>query len=181
MAPPRMRPRFERVVAASPDAVVHRLAHALNDPRSPFVAQVAGRHLHLRVAAPERRLWSPHLNLEVEPHPEGALVLGHFGPHPDVWTFFVALYAVLAFTATVGLLFGASQWMLGTTPVAFWAVPLALLLALLVYGLALVGQRLSQEQMRQLYHFVDDLLTATASTDPPGADGVLKSPTPRET
>lgn len=156
MAPPPFRPRFEIVSPRPPDAVLGRLRTALDAPDAPCTGQIAGEHVHLRIARSQRRLWSPFLSLQVSRHPEGALLRGHFGPHPDVWTFFVALYAVLAFCGVVGLLFGLSQWMLGTPPVAFWAIPLALVLAGGVYGLALAGQRLSRPQLLLLRAFVED-------------------------
>ncbi|WP_457654007.1 hypothetical protein [Rhodocaloribacter sp.] len=155
MDTPRMRPRFEIVSARPPADVLARLRDQLEHTDCPCTGQIAGKHVHLRVDERDRRLWSPHLDVEVEPYDGGALLRGHFGPHPDVWTFFVALYAVLAFAVMVGLLFGASQWMLGTPPVALWAVPAALVLAAVIYGLALLGQRLSQDHMRRLRSFVE--------------------------
>lgn len=155
MDTPRMRPRFEIVSKRPPAEVLARLREQIDRADCPCSGQIAGKHVHLRVQEKDRRLWSPHLDVDVEPYDGGALLRGHFGPHPEVWTLFVALYAVLAFAAMVGLLFGASQWMLGTPPTAFWAVPAALVLAAVIYGLALIGQRLSQDHMRRLRAFIE--------------------------
>jgi Flp pilus assembly protein TadB len=72
----------------------------------------------------------------------------------------VALYAVIGLLGFAGLLFGLVQWWLGTTPVALWSVPAALVLGGAVYALALAGQRLSQAQIVQLRAFLDDAVGA---------------------
>jgi hypothetical protein len=76
----------------------------------------------------------------------------------DIWSFFVALYAISAFAAMVGLIFGYSQWTLGSAPVGFWVVPVAVVLAGIVYALALTGQKLSQDQMYMLRAYVEDAI-----------------------
>ncbi len=160
MAPPRIRPRFELVAPCSSEEALDRLRAALDAGDAPCTGQIAGAHVHLRIAPGQRRLWSPFLSLEVNRQGGDTVLRGHFGPHPDVWTFFVALYAVLAFGGVVGLLFGLSQWMLRTSPVALWAVPASLALAAVLYGLALVGQRLGHPQLQLLRTFVE---TATGA------------------
>ncbi|MCB0291751.1 MAG: hypothetical protein KDH97_15965, partial [Calditrichaeota bacterium] len=95
-------------------------------------------------------------SLEVEEHSDGAVLRGLFGPKPNVWTLFMGMYLAIGFSGTTGLMFGLSQWSLGMPPLLLWSVPAALLAGAAVYGLALYGQRLSQEHMYVLRQFVDE-------------------------
>ena len=158
MATPRLRPRFECVVPAAPGEVRARLRSALDAPGCPCTGSILHGHVRLRIPRARRRSWSPQLELEAAPHPEGTLLQGRFGPHPSVWTFFVALYAVLAFVALGAGLFALSQWMLGQPRSALWVLGAAAVLFVLAYAVALSGRRLAQEQMRQLRTFVDHAL-----------------------
>jgi hypothetical protein len=155
-----MRPRFEVVVPRPAVQTLQGLRAALEQPGAPYVGSVVGKHVLVKVRPGERRLWSPQLEVDVEGHPDGTLLRGLFAPQPDVWTFFVALYAVIGLLGFAGLLFGLVQWWLGTTPVALWSVPAALVLGGAVYALALAGQRLSQAQIVQLRAFLDDAVGA---------------------
>jgi len=159
MTPPRIRPRFEIASAGSPSDLIEGIRTRLDQATTPVNGQIAGTHIHLRVPRPEQRIWSPHLYIEIVPTESGSLLLGHFGPHPDVWTFVVALYAILGFVGTVGLIFGGSQWMLGTPPVAMWVAPVAIVLAAVLYVLSLIGQHLGHDQMRQLRAFIEESIS----------------------
>ncbi len=147
---PRLRPRFEVEVARAPQQVLRGLEAALADPDGPCRGRIVGRHALLHVREDLRHTWSPYLDLEVEPWGEGALLRGRFGPHPSIWSFFAALYAICAFVALGGLVVGLSQLSLGFPAWGLWAVPGALVLAAVVYVVALTGQRLAQAQMHAL-------------------------------
>lgn len=94
---------------------------------------------------------------------------GRFGPHPHVWTMFVAIYAHIAFLAIGGSMYGISQWMLHESPWALWLVPGAGLLAGVVYLSAFYGQGLGSEQMYVLRSFVADALEADEEPPSPQA------------
>lgn len=163
MVSPRLRPRFEINVPFPVEETIERLTqHAGKDDRS-FESTIAGRHLHLNIRSRERRIWSPHLNLEVLSSPAGSLVKGHFGPRSDIWTLVMALYAICGFLVVMGLLFAASQWMLGMTAWAFWIVAGALVVVVIVYILALIGQAFSQDQMHALLSEVEEAIGAEHS------------------
>jgi len=151
---PRIRPRFVIFSPVPPTQFITMLRERLDDGTCPCTGQVAGTHIHLRIRRSERRIWSPHLNVDVQADKQGCVLRGHFGPHPDVWTFFIAMYAILSFAGIVGLLFGLSQWMIESPPVALWILPGTLVLACMLYGFAIAGQRLGQDQMRLLRDIV---------------------------
>lgn len=171
MTGPRLRPRFELVAPGRPADVLHALRASLEAPDAPCVGHVLAPHARLAVHEADRHFWSPHLEVEVTAHPDGAHLRGLFGPHPSVWTFFAALYAVLIFAGAGCLIFGGSQWMLGQPPWALWGVPAALFLLGGVYGITLSGQNLAQEQMWQLRSILEHAAGAVPAGRSPAAAG----------
>lgn len=156
MISPRMRPRFEMHVPCSAPEALKRLSEELTESDSQCTGRLAGNHIHLNIIREEQRIWSPQLNLEVTDEDAGAIIHGHFGPRADIWTFIMALYAMSAFIVLMGLLFAASQWMLGMPTWALWPVGGAVVIGVIVYILALIGQGLSQDQMKVLLSFVEE-------------------------
>jgi hypothetical protein len=126
----------------------------LQQPDCPYTGRIIqNRHIILRITPEERHYWSPVLAVDAHPHPDGTLLRGYFGPHPNVWSLFVALYAGTAFATLLACMYGFSQWMIQESPQALWALPIGLLLWAGIYGVALMGQRLAQAQMLQLRDF----------------------------
>ena len=158
MTIPRMRPRFSIPVALSPDQTLNRLRGHLKAGEHLCTGEVVHRHAIVTIQKDVRTFWSPVMDFEVTEADEGASLEGKFGPHPDVWTMFVAIYALEAILATAGLMYGASQWTLGQYPSALWAVALAAVLGLATYGSAFVGQALSARQMHRLERFLQGAL-----------------------
>lgn len=146
--PPRMRPRVDRVVSLPPDEVLRRVRKAIEAQTCAGTASPG--HLDLCVTRERQRLFSPHLNLELQPSELGTRMHGYFGPNPHVWALYLAMYSTLAFIAIVGLCVGLAQLTLGQLSWGLLAVPGAGLGAAAVYGSAFIGQRLSAEQMEML-------------------------------
>jgi hypothetical protein len=156
--PPRLRPRFEAPVSLSARQVLTRLEANLSEPACPCRGHTAGSHALLYIRDDLRHTWSPYLDLAVEQGADGSLLRGRFGPHPNIWTFFAALYAICAFIALAGLIVGVSQWSLGFSATGFWALPATAVVAGIVYAVALMGQGLAQKQMHQLRQFLNRTL-----------------------
>lgn len=160
MAAPRMRPRFEAVVPRAPSNLLAEIHRRLSAPDCPYSGTIAGHHALLHMRRELQHTWSPYLDLAVEQHARGALLRGRFGPHPSLWTFFVALYAICAFVGLAAAIMGFAQWSLSFPPTALWGIPVTVALALVVYAIALIGQGLAQEQMHLLRAFLNELATA---------------------
>ena len=135
-----MRPRFERVVPQPPAQTLQHINDTLEQPDGACTGSILGRHVRLRIREDQRTFWTPQLDVEVEAHPDGALIRGLFGPHPDIWTFFIATYAVMTFCGITGLPFGLVQWSLGWSPWALWSVPISILMIGSVYVVALIAE-----------------------------------------
>lgn len=153
MARVEVRPHFELDVALAPDAVALRLSDAISKAPS-IEGSVLSRHAQLTIPAAKRRLWSPWLAFEIEEAPGGAHLSGVFLPHPNVWTLWFAVMAVLGFVALAATMFGWSQWLAEQPAWAFWLVPVSTLAAGALYAGALVGQRLGADEMEHIRGFV---------------------------
>lgn len=150
----RMRPRFQYVVPCPPAQALSSFQLRLQQPDCPYTGRIIqNRHIILRIAPEERHYWSPVLAVDAHPHPDGTLLRGYFGPHPNVWSLFVAMYAGTAFATLLACMYGVSQWLVQEPPLALGALPLGALMGLAIYGVALFGQRLAQDQMLQLRDF----------------------------
>ena len=154
---PRPRPRFELESELGAQEVVRRVHEALKHSKQVVGLTHEGR-LELTVPNDAQHLWSPQLIVDVEERDSGSLLRARFGPHPAVWTMYIALCAVLVIVAMLALAFGFSQWLIDQTPWALWVAPGAAVLAALAFGAAFVGQGLSSEQMYELRAFLDRTL-----------------------
>lgn len=152
---PRLRPRFSRVVPCHPALALARVRLRLREAESPYTGVVTQNHMVLKICETDRHYWSPQLSVDADPHPEGTLLRGHFGPHPNVWTLFLALYAAVIFTLVFAAMYAASQWLISQPPTALWAFPAGGLLLGGIYSVAWFGQRLAHDQMQQLSDFFD--------------------------
>jgi hypothetical protein len=117
-----------------------------------------GRCAYFFVDEEERRVWSPHLSVQVEPRSVGSLLRGRFGPHPELWTLYMFLYTAVGFLAVMGLMLGFVQWQSGMAPWGFWGVGIGLPGLAALYGISATGQRLSAHQMDALKDRIDRLV-----------------------
>jgi len=157
---PRLRPRFEIVTAWAPGDVTAAFADALARTDIPVAGAIAGQHLQLGLPEEERTFWTPHLDLQVEPHEEGAILRGRIGPHPHVWMMFMGLHLFVALCLVGGLMWGISQMVAGGSPWALWIVPGCLALHAFIAGAAFIGQGLGADQTYRLRTFLDETLSS---------------------
>ena len=161
---PESRPRAEFNTSLSPEEVLARFEAALAAHGCPVEGQVVLGHVELLVREEARHFWSPWLSLEVRAEADGTHVRGRFGPHPHVWTGFVAAYAVIGFAGVIAAMYGFAQRVLDEPGVALLGVPAAAGLAAFVYGAEWIGKGLGAEQMFAIRDFVEEVLAG----DQPG-------------
>ena len=155
----RMRPRFGLTVVASPDAVMDHVRAVRGRPELGCKIQLLDRQLEVSVPPAERHFWSPFLNILVEDGPEGGAALrGQFGPNANVWSLFLAGYAIVSITGAMGLVLATSQLQLGGAPVGFVVAGACLVAGVMIWGAGQVGQRLARAQMVALHRRVIALL-----------------------
>ena len=144
-----VRPDFEIESELDPESLMDRLRSRLATcPRCTGMS--VGRHAELFVPESEQRIWSPWLSVTAREDHERTILRGRFAPHPSIWTLYLFLAFALGFTLLVGLSWGYAQWATETTPWALGSIPLVLVSAAGLYGISLLGQRLSASQMKHL-------------------------------
>src|SRR5690606_27093439 len=118
MKRPRMRPTFELRPDVPPDEIFQRMRERLERSECPISGLVARQYAELMTRSVEKHFWSPVMFLEISERDGGerAKLRGRFAPHPNVWTGFMAIYAVLFMLGLGAAMYGLSQWQLGWSP-----------------------------------------------------------------
>lgn len=157
---PHLRPEFEFIFRGNADEVAARVRAMLREQPDRVGGLFAPGRIELVPARSEQHLWSPQLTADLTPLEEGGSTHIHvrFGPHPHVWSMYLAMHAIGAIGTLGAGVFGYSQYLVGQTPWALWALPAAPALAALVWALAFVGQSMSAEQMYELRRFLERAL-----------------------
>lgn len=163
---PSMRPTFEIALKGDGTTTMARIKARLERGSARISGQVVGNHAYVQIPDGKQSLLSPHLNLELITREVGVVLRGRFSPRPNVWTGFMALYAFLSLTALGGLMLGWAQTTVDEYAWGFWLVPAALALIAFVYGAAVIGQGLTQDEMYVLRNFVDHMVAGNERIEP---------------
>jgi len=168
---PRIRPTFSIPLSPGADEAMDILRERLKGTDYEDCSRSKGRCADFFVGEDERRAWSPCLSVQVEPRGKGSLLRGRFGPHPELWTLFMFLYAVVGFLAILGLMLGFVQWQSGMSPWGFWGPAVGVPGLGILMATSATGQRLSAHQMEKLRGrvqvLVDGLESAPSSDQSP--------------
>ena len=118
-----------------------------------------GVWVDLFVVESEGRLWSPQLSARLDDGDEESCSLfARFQPHPEVWTFFMFLYFLVAFLVLFGGTFACVQWASNEPAWAMWSVWIGVPILSLIHLASFVGSRLGQDQMRELKGVLEEVL-----------------------
>ncbi|KAA1257787.1 hypothetical protein LF1_02770 [Rubripirellula obstinata] len=171
MKPLTMQPTFVIELKVSPEIAIPKLRAAIATEELREYSQAAGSCLDYLVDTEQRRFWSPHLSVQIsetvepdrepndrepndgEPNdsePQTSELHCRFSPRPEIWTMFMAIYAVIIALIFISAIYSYVQWFMGDTPWALAIVPLGMLLIAGLHIASLTGQRLSSDQMQML-------------------------------
>lgn len=154
----RVRPKISCVTPMTQSEIYARFDTFLKETKKPLRGKKYRDHIQLQVAAEEEHYWSPILNIIFKDADNGTTVQGRFGPHPKVWTMFMFFYffgIALCFFAAI---FGGIQLQLGRNPWALWMLAAGLVLLILIYVAAQIGQRKGHAQTEWLLSFCSEVL-----------------------
>ena len=165
---PRIRPTFSISLSPDADTAMATLRERLEGTEYEECSRSKGRCADFFVKDEERRVWSPCLSVQVEPAQDGSLLRGRFGPHPELWTLFVFLYAAVGFLAVLGLMLGFVQWQSGMDAWGFRGACLGFPGLGVLYAVSATGQRLSAHQMEELRERIGELVEGL---EPPSGHG----------
>ncbi len=160
VATPKVRPTFEIAVRLSAREVLERLEANRERVAGAIAVTFIDGSVELVPHASVVHTWSPQLTLRLVEDEGATLLRGRFAAHPHVWSLYLAVHALGAFGTIGAAVYGLSQYLTGESPWALWALPIAPVLALLVWAFAFVGQGLAFEQMHELRRFVEESLDA---------------------
>lgn len=151
MKPLTMQPTFVIELAVPSDVAIPKLRAAIATDELRDHAQSAGSCMGFLIESEQRRFWSPHLSVQVSENSKAHSELHcRFSPRPEVWTMFMAIYAVIIALVFVSAIYSYVQWFMGDGPWALAMVPLGLIMIAGLHIASLVGQRLSTDQMQIL-------------------------------
>ncbi len=126
----------------------------------------ADGRIELHVPDARQHLWSPQLIVDLHAMDGHTCLRARFGPHPHVWTLYVAIGAATVFGCLVGLSFAAAQHTMDQSPTALWSLPAGALLLAALYLVSVAGRRLGASQMAELRSFVEATLADASNADP---------------
>lgn len=148
----RVRPRFEQVVAAPPDAVHAALVRGLAVHAPELAVKAFPGFVGMHIPDAERRYWSPRLFLSIEPAPAGgSRIEGIYGPEIEIWSVFLYGYLGTGLLGTFSGILGFCQWRLEQNPWGLWVCAGMAVGAFLLYLFAQLGQKLGAHQTYRLH------------------------------
>lgn len=155
----RLRPTFEIPLVVGRASASERLKAECDAFGTAELFMVHGEYGELHLPLEQHRLWSPHLSFYLVGRDQNCILHGRYAPRINVWTCVWCVYLAMAFTIFFALTLAYSQWMLGTSA---WGLGLALgalLVLLILYVVAHIGQQLSADQMLALRTQLEEILT----------------------
>lgn len=170
---PRMRPLLRLHLSIASDQLMGAIRTALSDEAAPVVGRALRRHVELTVRPKAQHFWSPHLSLDVLEDGNGTLLRGRYAPHPHIWMLIMGVYGVLLLATIGACVYGYSQWSLGWTPSALWALPLCAAGAVATWTTSTIGQTLAEPQMRELQRFLEECLRRSGAPARPEPDTAM--------
>ncbi|MEM9587315.1 MAG: hypothetical protein AAGA03_08530 [Planctomycetota bacterium] len=152
----QMQPSFQVDVPESAEQSIARMRRAIAEDGGGVQVSAAGSVIDFRIPTDQQRFWSPHLSVQISQRDGGSQLFARYSPRPEIWTFFMAIYAMVT-TGIIGAgIFAYVQWFLGSTP---WSLGLIVLGVLIIAGLhtaSLIGQNWSADQIALLREHFDE-------------------------
>jgi hypothetical protein len=157
MERPHYRPRVTLLVRSPVDEVRAALQARLDGLPGVLEGRVRQRAVLAWIAAPERRFWSPSVELTLEEHTEGTLVRGVFGPHPNLMTGQLFLTILLSFLGAIASTWAFVQVTMDEAPVCLWGAAAALTGVVALALARALGLAWGRDQVARLGALVDGL------------------------
>lgn len=147
-----IRPRFEDNVAATPDATRARLLDFFSGQAPKFEVKAFPGFIGVHIAEGRRRFWSPRLFLTIDATAEGTTrIHGTYGPEIEVWGIFLYGYLISGLLGTFSGVLAFAQWVANSEPWGLWVLGGMVVVALLLYLGAQLGQKLGAWQTFELH------------------------------
>ena len=155
----RIRPRFKLSTSYSPEELISKIKLRLEEGGNNCYAEsLLKNFIVLKIEKEEQHFWSPQLTLSIDKLENGSFIRGLYTPKPTIWSMFVFFYTGIGVCILFGGLYGLSRLSLNLEAPILWAIPVLVGLALLLYIIAQIGQKLGAQQMFYLHHFIENAI-----------------------
>ncbi len=145
---------FELTSPLPPEVVEEALSAQLRSDACPISGIVAEGRIEIHVPSGRQHLWSPQLTVDLEKTDSGCRLSGRFVQHPHVFGLCMLGGSALAVLLLVAFSVSYGQWVMGQTPTALLAFPVAGSLVLVVFCGFRLGAERSADQKRELSDYV---------------------------
>jgi hypothetical protein len=148
----RIRPQFTHTVDSSLAVTREQILRALAQQAPGFEVRAFPEFIAIHFAEGERRYWSPRLFLNLDTTEAGVTrIEGVYGPEMEIWSVFVYGYLATGLLGTFAGILGFAQRAVGAEPWGLWVLAAMLVVAVLLYLGAQLGQKLGAWQTFQLH------------------------------
>ena len=154
----RSRPRFKMYTSLSSHYYSQQLTNFLNKNEANFSGNINREAATICVKTQHNEYWKPYLTLRTESEENKTVIRGTFGPSSAVWTFFMFLYFIFGILWMVFI----TLWFVGKQIKVEnynWALPVSfamLVMLIIIYLAARLGQQKGKEEMEKLRKFAID-------------------------
>jgi hypothetical protein len=152
----RIRPRFKVITSKTPTEIQQDIQQRLHTHTQDCIGTVIQGHIVLKIPIQDQHYWSPQLSLNLEEEENSTVIYGLYGPKPTVWAMFTFGYATIGILALFVGITGLSKVSLGKSAFELWAIPAFAIIALVLYVLSQIGQKIGAEQTFTLHHFFEE-------------------------
>lgn len=149
-----LRPRFKYHTQNTPQEIASTFKTSLKEANSIFTGSVLHYHIVIDFHTVYRKYWTPQMDLNLEDFKEGTLIRGMIGPRPNVWTKFMFFYGIAGLMMVSGIIIGTGQVSMGKSPLAFWFIPIGVLIFGGFYLLGQMGKKIAHEESVALHTFL---------------------------
>lgn len=160
MASFRVRPKFELTTSKTMEEIISLVKAKLLNNNHNLHGQAMHDHITIRVNRAQRHYWSPQLSVLLYREPEDVTtrVVGIYGPMPNVWTLFTIVYLAIGVLTTFIAIIGFSQKAMGQDSKVLFVLPFLGLLAVAMYIISQMGQKLGAAQTYAIHYFFEEAL-----------------------
>ena len=160
MASFRIRPKFEMTTTKTMEEIISLVKEKLHTGNHSLHGQAMHDHVTIRINRAHRHYWSPQLNVLMYREPEDVTtrLVGIYGPMPNVWTLFTLSYLAIGVITLFITIIGFSQRALGNEANILWALPFLMILAIALYLVSQLGQKLGASHTYLIHYFFQEAL-----------------------
>ena len=158
-----IRPRFKLKSNIDKNAALDKLMSL--SKKNGIITQLLSNRIKLSIPIDKQEYWSPILTINIEglENSNKSELKCLIGPNENIWLMFVFIYGVSAMTFLFGGMMSLSELTLGIYSPMLLSIPISIILVLLTFIAAKIGQRKGYDQMMFLINYTFQALEISDS------------------